>query len=146
MYCRSILVPLKYTSKFPFFPNCITFFRFIHNHSVVWAKFHNTIDCFCNPPTESENNIKSSAQRRWPTIFSSIQIPCSDIEYCSRSDTYFRKRRPLQTPPWFTPISFRMGGLSIPLHLTSIALNLVFEYMFLRVSITRPLQPDLISL
>ena len=77
----------------------------IHLHSLGWSKmsWHRLI-AFADQFIVSENNIKSSAHSRWPTIVSPMQIPISDIRYCSRSATYFRNRRPLQPPPWFTAI------------------------------------------
>ena len=113
----SIFDPLNYTSRSFLFPNCTNFVLDSFTIIRLWEQnFMTPSNCFCRPVIVSENNIKSSAQSRWPIIVSPMQIPISDIRYCSRSATYFRNKRPLQTPPWFTPISLKIAGLSIPLH------------------------------
>ena len=109
----SIFDPLKYTSRFFLFPNCMNFVLDSFTIIRLWEQHFITPSiCFCRPVIVSENNIKSSAQSRWPIIVSLMQIPISDIRYCSRSATYFRNKRPLQTPPWFTPISFKIDSAS----------------------------------
>ena len=78
-----------------------------------------------------------------PTIVSPIQVPTSFFKYISKSIRYFLNKIPLATPPWLTPVSDGINGLSLPPLFT---LKQVLEYKSLRVSITRPLQPPFMIL
>ena len=76
-------------------------YNFIQNRSVVWAKSHNTTRSLLWSSCRIRNYIKLSIQNRLPTIILSIQAPCSNNEYCWKSDTYYLNKMPQPTRSWY---------------------------------------------
>ena len=140
----SLLLNLKFITVAPLLPTAI--------HLVLISltliklreqNFRSPSNCLCIPFSESEINIKSSAQSIWATIFSPTHIPYSESRNVPKSDIYLRKRKPLATPPWLTPSTLSTKWLNQPWCLTR---NLVLVYKLRRVSITFPFQPHFLIL
>ena len=143
-FTSSIFSLLK--NRFPEYslPNTINFVLVSLTITLLFAqKCLRPLSCFWSPFSVFENNIRSSAHSKCAIIISPIQIPASFFKYISKSLRYFLNKIPLATPPWLTPVSDGISGLSLPPLFT---LKQVLEYKSLKVSITRPLQPPFIIL
>ena len=140
----SISLWLKLTQNCGCLPKYITFD--LASFTIIWLLAQNVyrpFNCLCKPFGVSENRIRSSAHNKCTNIVFEIHTPTLQSKYCFKSDMYFWKRKPLATPPWLTPMSLWIIGLSLELRFTR---KSVFVYKFLRVTTTRPFHIPLLSL
>ena len=127
---------LKLTQNCGCLPKHITFD--LASFTIIWLLAQNVyrpFNCLGKPFGVSENRLRSSAHNKCTNTVLEIHTPTLQSKYCFKSDMHFRKRKPLATPPWLTPISLWIIGLSLELRFTR---KSVFVYTFLRVSTTRP--------
>ena len=127
---------LKLTQNCGCLPKHITFD--LASFTIIWLLAQNVyrpFNCLGKPFGVSENRLRSSAHNKCTNTVLEIHTPTLQSKYCFKSDMHFRKRKPLATPPWLTPISLWIIGLGLELRFTR---KSVFVYTFLRVSTTRP--------
>ena len=139
-----ITIPLNIIALSSFFPKHHNFgFQFVHHHLISRTNWCSPFNCFCRSELVFDTNIRSSVHNIWATITLFTYMENSVSRYTLMSAMYFRNRRSLAIPPWFTPRVSWTERHTCPRHFI---LKYVFSYKLRIVSITLPYHPEFIIL